>query len=40
VVSHDFGMGAWTPDRVEKMGDSTIYLWTIPKQIPDTLAQP
>jgi SAM-dependent methyltransferase len=39
VVSHDFGMGAWTPDRVEKIGDSTIYLWTIPDQVPDTFAQ-
>ena len=40
VVSHDFDMGAWTPDRTEKMGGSTIYLWTIPKQIPAPLAQP
>lgn len=39
VVSHDFGMGAWTPDRVEKMAGSTLYLWTIPRQIPDSLAQ-
>lgn len=39
VVSHDFDMGAWTPDRVEKIGDSTIYLWTVPDQVPDTLAQ-
>jgi SAM-dependent methyltransferase len=40
VVSHDFGMGAWTPDRVEKIGDSTVYLWTVPEQVPDSLAQP
>jgi SAM-dependent methyltransferase len=40
VVSHDFGMGAWTPDRVEKMGGSTIYLWTIPKRVPDSLGRP
>ncbi len=39
VVSHDFDMGTWTPDRVEKIGDSTIYLWTVPDQVPDTLAQ-
>ena len=37
VVSHDFGMGSWTPDRVEKMNGSTLYLWTIPSQLPDSL---
>ena len=39
VVSHNYGMGAWTPDRVEKTGDRTIYLWTIPAQPPDSLLQ-
>ena len=39
VVSHDFDMGAWTPDRVEKLAGSTVYLWTIPDTIPDSLAQ-
>jgi SAM-dependent methyltransferase len=34
VVSHDFSMGDWQPDRVEQMTDSagflrTIYLWRI-----------
>ena len=34
VVSHDFSMGDWRPDRVERMLDSagllrTIYLWRI-----------
>jgi len=34
VVSHDFGVGNWKPERVEKMKDSagflrTIYLWRI-----------
>jgi len=34
VVSHDFSMGDWQPDRVERMTDSagfvrTIYLWRI-----------
>jgi SAM-dependent methyltransferase len=34
VVSHDFSMGDWRPDRVERMIDSaglprTIYLWRI-----------
>ena len=29
VVSHDFGMGEWDPDREERVGSSTVYLWTI-----------
>jgi len=34
VVSHDFSMGSWAPDRVERIRDSTgllrtIYLWHI-----------
>jgi 23S rRNA G2445 N2-methylase RlmL len=39
VVSHQFDMGTWTPDRTESMGRSTVYLWTIPDALPDTLAQ-
>ena len=39
VVSHNFDMGAWTPDRTETMGNSTLYLWTIPDRIPDSLTQ-
>jgi SAM-dependent methyltransferase len=31
IVSHRFGMGTeWPPDRVLSVGDSTIYLWTVP----------
>jgi SAM-dependent methyltransferase len=34
VISHDFGMGNWKPDRVDKLTDSagfsrTIYVWRI-----------
>lgn len=30
VVSHDFDMGAeWPPEKVEKVGNKTIYYWTI-----------
>jgi SAM-dependent methyltransferase len=34
VVSHDFSMGSWAPDKVEQMRDSTgllrtIYLWRV-----------
>jgi ubiquinone/menaquinone biosynthesis C-methylase UbiE len=36
VVSHDFDMGDWKPDKTEKVQtdtfDKTIYLWTIKKQ--------
>ena len=33
VVSHDFDMGAWQPDRRERVGTATIYLWTIPARV-------
>lgn len=30
VVSHDFDMGdEWPPEKVEKVGNKTLYLWTI-----------
>lgn len=30
VVSHDFDMGAeWPPEKVEKVGNKTLYFWTI-----------
>jgi SAM-dependent methyltransferase len=31
VVSHAFAMGDWKPDKIVKIRDSTLYLWTIPK---------
>ena len=38
VVSHDFDMGDWKPDKEVKTKEgSTIYLWTIPKQVPANL---
>lgn len=38
VVSHAFDMGDWKPDRVVQTQEgSTIYLWTIPKEIPANL---
>ena len=30
IVSHDFDMGSWKPDREEQVGSSHIYLWTGP----------
>jgi predicted O-methyltransferase YrrM len=38
IVSHDFDMGEWKPERtVQTKEGSTIYLWTIPKEIPANL---
>jgi len=47
VVSHDFSMEDWTPDKTvkieehetndNKIGDTTLYLWTIPKDTPEHL---
>jgi len=37
IVSHDFRMGAWVPDRVERVRGPdrvhTIYLWTVPADV-------
>jgi SAM-dependent methyltransferase len=34
VVSHDFDMGeGWPPERVEKLGNKTIYYWTITEAV-------
>ena len=30
VVSHDFDMGDWRPDRRGRIGSATIYLWIVP----------
>ncbi len=38
IVSHDFDMGDWKPERVVQTPDgSTVYLWTIPEEIPANL---
>ena len=35
VVSHNFDMGGWEPEKtVQFPGGDTIYLWVIPKQTP------
>jgi len=39
IVSHQFGMGDWTPDKVETFTDSngtsrTLYLWTVGANSP------
>jgi len=30
VVSHEHDMGDWKPERTEKVGDDTVYLWVAP----------
>ncbi|MEF8817432.1 MAG: methyltransferase domain-containing protein [Salinibacter sp.] len=42
IVSHDFRMGDWEPDRVidlgpGKIGQETVYLWIVPEDIPEDL---
>ena len=33
VVSHNFDMGGWEPEKaVQMLGRSMIYLWVIPKE--------
>ena len=38
VVSHNFDMGDWTPERVVQVGNATVYLWTIPEGATDASA--
>lgn len=35
VVSHNFHMQEWTPDRTIELGDRLLYLWRIPEEEPD-----
>ena len=37
IVSHDFNMGDWEPERVVEVEGSTVYLWTVPEEIPENL---
>lgn len=44
IVSHDFRMGEWEPDRTvkagkDKTGTATIYLWVVPEDVPDRLME-
>ncbi|WP_134091437.1 cyclopropane-fatty-acyl-phospholipid synthase family protein [Olivibacter sp. XZL3] len=32
IVSNEFDMGDWKPEKEVKVGGSTIYFWTIPEQ--------
>ena len=33
IVSHDFGMGEWRPDRRERVGTATLFLWVVPARV-------
>jgi SAM-dependent methyltransferase len=37
VVSHGFDMDAWAPDTTATVGETRVYLWTIPEEIPPHL---
>lgn len=41
IVSHDFDMGEWKPDRTEQVNVNgrvhTVYFWTVPQQVPANL---
>ncbi|MDM8177680.1 MULTISPECIES: SAM-dependent methyltransferase [Olivibacter] len=34
IVSNEFDMGDWQPEKKIKVGESTIYFWTIPEKKP------
>ena len=36
IVSHDFDMGEWKPDKKENVGDDTVYMWTVPASVQGT----
>ena len=42
IVSHDFDMGEWKPERVERVQgfarQHTIYYWVVPEQVPENLS--
>lgn len=33
VVSNDFNMGDWLPDRWQRVGDRVVYLWIVPANV-------
>ncbi|AWV06270.1 SAM-dependent methyltransferase [Marilutibacter maris] len=37
IVTHNYHMGDWTPERQRVIGDSVIYAWTVPERIPPHL---
>ena len=37
IVTHNYHMGDWTPQRQRIVGDSVVYYWTVPERIPPHL---
>jgi 2-polyprenyl-3-methyl-5-hydroxy-6-metoxy-1,4-benzoquinol methylase len=37
IVSHAFDMGDWKPQQVQQVDGKTIYLWVVPKNVPENL---
>lgn len=37
IVSHSFDMGSWKPDLTQQRDGRTVYLWTVPKEVPENL---
>jgi hypothetical protein len=33
VLSHDFNMGDWLPDKTERISDRVVYLWVVPANV-------
>lgn len=33
IVSHDFDMGAWEPDRRVEVGDARVFFWIVPADV-------
>ncbi len=38
IVSHDFDMGDWKADKVEKLDYKTVYFWIVPAKVAGTYA--
>lgn len=37
IVTHNYHMGDWVPERQKIIGDSVVYYWTVPERIPPHL---
>jgi hypothetical protein len=39
IISHAFDMDDWKPEQTVEVDGSTIYVWTVPEEIPENLRQ-
>jgi len=39
IVSHNYHMGDWRPDESRQVGESVVYLWRVPEEIPAHLRE-